>query len=65
MKTEFTLTLFDDEYVRKKLDFLSRLEAMFDDDRNPLPDDYYYFSDGVPFGATIKVTLEDLDKESS
>ena len=58
MKSEFLLTLFDDEWVRHKAKALNCLELMFDDHRNQLPDSYYYFSDEIPLGTTIRVTME-------
>lgn len=58
MKTEFILTLFDDAVTRHKLEAMSKLEVMLDDNRNVLPPAYYRFTDEVPMGSTIKVTLE-------
>lgn len=60
MKAEFVLTLFDDEETLKKMETLSRLETMFDDGRNRLPPEYYWFADEVPLGSRVKVTLEVL-----
>jgi hypothetical protein len=61
MKTTFELTLFDDEETRKKGRMLNRLELMFDDVRNPLPDEYYKISDEIPFGSKIRVTFEVIE----
>jgi len=61
MKTTFDLTLFDDEATRKKGRLLNRLELMFDDVRNTLPDEYYKFSDEIPFGSKIRVTFEVIE----
>jgi hypothetical protein len=58
MKTTFDLTLFDDEDTRKKGRLLNRLELMFDDVRNPLPDEYYKFVTEIPFGSKVRVTFE-------
>jgi hypothetical protein len=58
MKTTFELTLFDDEDTRKKGRMLNRLELMFDDVRNPLPDEYYKFVTEIPFGSKVRVTFE-------
>jgi hypothetical protein len=58
MKTEFELTLFDDEATAKRLTILNKLEAMFDDPRNVIPESYFYFSDKIPVGSTIRVTFE-------
>lgn len=64
MKAEFTLQTFDDEHFRKKLGFLSVLEAAFDDYRNEVPESFYFFGgeseSGIPFpfGKGIKITVE-------
>jgi hypothetical protein len=57
-KVEFSVRLFDDESTRKKVEAISRLEAALDDERNPLPDEFYDIIDEVPFGSTIKMTIE-------
>ena len=58
-KTEFYLQLVDnDPFIDKKLEVMNKLEVMFDDCRFPAPDDFYFFSDEIPKGSTIKVTLE-------
>jgi hypothetical protein len=56
--TCFRLKLYKDDYVRKKLEVLFKLEAMFDDYRNELPEEYFWFADDIPFGTTIEVTFE-------
>lgn len=58
MKCEFDLTLFDDASVHEKVTVMNKLEAMFDDARNVLPENYFYFSDEIDFGTTIHVTFE-------
>ena len=58
MKTEFVLTYFDDESFSSKLDVLSKIESALDDARNELPDSFYYFSDDLPLGTKVKVTME-------
>ena len=63
-KTEFVLTLYNDDSVLKKLTMLSRLETMFDDERNVLPDEYYWFSDLVPLGGKVKITMEFINENS-
>jgi len=60
-KAVVEMTLFDDEETRRKLTLLNRMETMFDDVRNLLPPEYYYFSDGLPLGTTIRVTFEVVD----
>ena len=54
----FELTLFNDEHTRDKLHMLNTLEAMFDDARNVLPEEYFYFSDDLPLGSRVRVTFE-------
>jgi len=54
----FELTLFNDEPTRGKLHMLNTLEAMFDDARNVLPEEYFYFSDKLPLGSRVRVTFE-------
>ena len=58
MKTTFEMTLFDDEETHKKLALLSPLETMFDHSKNPLTLDYYWFSDHLPVGSRVRVTME-------
>jgi len=61
MKTEFELTLFDDEETAKKSSMLSHLEILFDHSKNKLPDDYYWFSDNLPLGTRVKITFEVIE----
>ena len=58
MKTEFEMTLWDDEETAKKLTMLNRLETLFDHSKNPLPEDYFWFSDNLPVGSRVKITFE-------
>ncbi len=58
MKTTFDMTLFDDEITRKKLTLLNTLETMFDDERNILPLEYFYFSESLPLGTKVRITFE-------
>jgi hypothetical protein len=61
MKTTFDMTLFDDEKTVKKLTVLNTLEAMFDDERNILPPEYFYFSDDLPLGSRVRITFEVIE----
>jgi hypothetical protein len=61
MKTTFDMTLFDDEKNRKKLTMLNTLETMFDDERNILPSEYFYFSDNLPLGTKVRITFEVIE----
>jgi hypothetical protein len=58
MRTEFELTLFDDEETAKKLVLLNRLEVLFDHTGNSLPDEYYEFTENLPIGSRVKITFE-------
>jgi len=58
MKAIVDMTLFDDEVTRKKLTILNTLETMFDDERNVLPPEYFYFSDELPLGSKVRITFE-------
>jgi len=68
MKTSFNLTLFDDEETERKLQFLNRLEILFDHSKNianvgnSLSEDYYYFSDILPLGSKVRVTFEVIEE---
>lgn len=61
MKTEFEMTLWDDEETAKKLPMLNRLETLFDHSKNALPEDYYWFSDNLPVGSRVKITFEVIE----
>ena len=61
MKATFDMTLFDDETTRKKLTVLNTLETMFDDERNILPPEYFYFSDDLPVGSKVRMTFEVIE----
>ena len=61
MKTTFDMTLFDDEKTLKKLTVLNTLETMFDDERNVLPPEYFYFSDNLPLGSRVRITFEVIE----
>ena len=61
MKTEFEMTLWDDEETVKKLPILNRLETLFDHSKNTLPEDYYWFSDNLPVGSRVKITFEVIE----
>lgn len=59
MKTEFEMTLWNDEETAKKLIMLHCLETLFDPSKNPLPEDYYWFSGKLlPVGSRVKITFE-------
>jgi hypothetical protein len=59
----FCLKLHDDELTKKKLTVMRRLEAMFDDERNILPELFYRMFDCnspecIKFGETVKISIE-------
>ena len=62
--TSFEMTLFDDDYNREKYTMLSKLEIMFDDSRNVIPEDgfQYFFCDKMPWGSKVRVTFELLEE---
>lgn len=59
MRTEFTLYLNPDQ--SDKLGLLNKLEVAFDDVRNELPESYFDLVQDVPFGSTIKITMEVIE----
>ena len=61
MKTTFDMTLFNDEKTLEKLTILNTLETMFDDERNVLPPEYFYFSDNLPLGSRVRITFEVIE----
>lgn len=62
MKTSFDLTLFDDWETERKLEFLNKLETLFDHTKNTLPSEYYHFSDNLPIGSKVRVTFEVIEE---
>ena len=58
----FRVTLFDDESTRKKLQVMDPIEAVFDDERNVVPDEYYEAMDLSP-GETLEITLKRVKDE--
>ena len=66
MKTQFEMTLFDNEDNRRKAECMGTLEIMLDDLDNPLPDAWYEVfnseaGQGVNWGDKVRVTLEIID----
>lgn len=61
MKTEFEMTLWDDEETAKKSSVLSPLEILFDHSKNRLPAEYFWFSDALPLGTRVKITFEMIE----
>ena len=57
-KVEYTLTLFDDDWVKEKLTVMDNMECLFDDARNDVPDEYYEMVKTMPFGSSLKITVE-------
>lgn len=58
MKTSFVLELKDDMKTENALKFLNRIEVMFDDVRNTLPKEWYWFTEELPLGSKVKFTME-------
>lgn len=61
MKTEFEMTLFNDEETAKNLTVLNRLEVLFNHSKNTPPKDYFWFSDNLPLGSRVKITFEVIE----
>lgn len=61
MKTTVDMTLYDDAETHRKLTLLSKLEVMFDDTRNELPPEYFYFTDELPMGSRVRITFEVIE----
>lgn len=66
MKTEFILKTFTDDHFVNKLDFLTVLEAAFDDYRNELPESLRIFDSADTFsvGKSIRVVFEVIDDQT-
>jgi len=64
MKTEFILKTFTDEHFVNKLDFLTVLEAAFDDYRNKTPEALSIFdsADTFPLGKSVRVVFEVIEE---
>lgn len=58
----FELRLFDDESVRTKLRILSQIEAMFDDSRNTVPNEYYDIA-AADLGEGLEITIRRLPRQ--
>jgi hypothetical protein len=63
MKTSFDMKLFDDESTREKLTVMTRLEAVFDDGRNIVPEAYWTLMSGLQPGEVIRITVEKLSRK--
>ena len=58
---EFFLKLYDDESVKEKLKVMSAWDAMLDDERNIIPEEYWTLTDRIKLGEKIKITIEEID----
>lgn len=54
----FELKLYNDDQVKRKAAMLNRLELMFDDVRNELPQEYFKLVETLPFGSKVRITFE-------
>lgn len=62
MKTEMLLVLHENDKNKKKAEVLQRIEILFDDEENKLPDEWFSFwSDDIPWNSKVKITLEIVD----
>lgn len=55
---QFELTLHDDQETKEKMQFLSALETALDHSRNVVPEEFLSFSDTMPLGSKVRITLE-------
>ena len=55
-KTEFILTLFED--TMEKLKVMTPIEALFDDERGKIPEEYWYICQNLQPGQSLKISLE-------
>lgn len=58
MKAELNLCLRDTPENRQKAEFLTPLEVAFDDPFNLFPEEYFWFTENMPYGTKFRVTLE-------
>lgn len=64
IKTEFTLTLYENPKNKEKSSVMGALEIMFDDEDNALPSAFLTLNGDagtdVPWGIQYKITIEEL-----
>lgn len=53
------MKLIDDESVREKITVMSKLEAMWDDERNPNPSEK--IEELLKFGKSYRIVIEEID----
>jgi len=58
----FRVKLFDDASTRSKLKVMDPLDAMFDDGRNDIPDEFFDIVGGVSPGDTLEITVRRLEE---
>ena len=56
----FDMTLFDDASVAEKLTVMTPMDAIFDDSRNYVPDEYWDVAANLQPGQTLRITVEVL-----
>ncbi len=54
----FLMTLFDDKAVRDKLMFMNQMECMFDDERNIVPEEYWWILQDMKPGDKIEIRVK-------
>ena len=62
-KVVFVMKLYDDASVREKLTVMDKMDVMFDDARNAVPNEYYELIKNLELGVKIKVTVEKINDE--
>lgn len=55
---QFEVTLHDDQETKEKMQFLSALETALDHSKNIIPDEFLSFTDTMPLGSKVRITLE-------
>lgn len=59
---QFTLKLFDDESTKKKLEVMDQMDAMIDDERNVIPEEYWTLLESIKPGELLKLTVEKINE---
>jgi len=56
----FDMILFDNDVVREKLTVMDPIEAMFDDQYNEVPEEYWDLVENLQPGEGIRITMEKI-----
>lgn len=55
---QFEVTLHNDQETKEKMQLLSALETALDHSKNIIPDEFLSFTDTMPLGSKVRITLE-------